>query len=93
MRYNYIGVRENIIHFLLYTVIYLSYVKLTYSCHNLICWVQAIYLYRYFEAIYRTQVEYGGSVTRHFDNCTFYMYKKESFVTVLTHVKSAIIMF
>ena len=50
-------------------------------------WVQEIYLYRYFEAIYRTQIEYSGSVARQSLTTAFYNVSEGQ---VLTHVKSAI---
>ena len=58
----------NIINFLPCTMIYLSHVNLTIcnSCHNLMSSQHKIHLYRWFEAIYRTQVEYIVSVI--FDN-------------------------
>ena len=49
-----------------------------------------MYLYRYFEAIYRTHVEYCDSVTRQTLTTTPIMHKKDSFVSVLSHVKLAI---
>ena len=51
---------------------------------------QEIYLYRYFEAIYRTQVEYSVSLTCQIWQLGTLMYKKDNYVTVLGQMKSAI---
>ena len=47
-------------------------------------------MYRYFEAIYRTQVEYIVSLTCQIWQLGTLMYKKDNYVTVLGQMKSAI---
>ena len=49
-----------------------------------------LHLYRYFEAIYRTQVEYIVSVNCQFWQLGALIYKKDNYVAVLSGSKIAI---
>ena len=74
-------------------MIYLSYVNFSIQLSQSDEYPTRNIPYRYLEAIYRTQVEYSGSVTRQIlTTAHTIMYKKDSFVTVLSHVKWAILL-